>query len=576
MKIVVFAGTSEGKKAANLLAEKDYELYVTVATEYGKDIFEEDLLSKNISLLEGRLSAEQMSQLVSRCDMVVDATHPFAVEVSKNILSACEKEQKPYLRIVRDNQNAKQYEDLIIWAENQEQAIEIMNKTDEKVLLTTGSKDLPKYTKVKNYKERLFPRILPDIVSLEIAMQNEYKKKNIICMQGPFTHEVNAGMLDMTGAKLLLTKETGESGGYIEKLSACRETNAKAIVIKKPKEEIEKQNPAIQTQKMTADELERFIADFCSDKKSFDFADIQRFKEKISSEENICEKEKICFDNEKKGKNILEFADRNFENISDKTFNENTYKINLSYSSRSSVAKSEGFLPNTELEIGEQSEVTVPKTYFGKNSDNNTSSKAKSGKLSAEEYFSIEQSEVTVPKTDFNTNLRFPIFIDLKDKSVTIIGSGNIARRRIKSLLRYGARVRVVSPNAGSNLEMAGILDFESEQNPMYNGSVEVINRKYEQGDLENSVLVVSATDDREVNHKVYLEAKSRGIFVSVADKKEECTYYFPATWQGDGLSVGIVSDGADHSYVKKSSDIIRRMLDDIDFKGIRGNDEQN
>ncbi|MDO5096123.1 MAG: precorrin-6A reductase [Peptostreptococcaceae bacterium] len=493
MKIVIFAGTSEGKATATLLAEKGHELFVTVATEYGKCVFEESLTQQNVHLLEGRLNIDEMTNLVEQADLVTDATHPYAVEVSKNIVTACERAQKPYLRILRGNQDAKAYEDVILWAKDQDDAIRIMNEYDGRVLMTTGSKDLPKYTAVNNYKERLFPRILPDMVSLEIAMGSDYKKKNIICMQGPFTHEVNESMLEMLGADFLLTKETGESGGYYEKLSACRAANAKAIVIKRPPEEIDKKSDAkIPMGSCTLHELNAFLSnrgesDFKLEQLELWLSDYRaRDEEKNPPLEAIYTKEETLLVND-------ETKDR------------------------------EALLQN-------------------------------------------EMSDVTVPKISFETAPRFPIFLDLKDKLVTVIGSGNIARRRIKALLSYGAKVRVISPNASSNLEMAGILDWEEDIASGYRGEIEIINRTYEYGDLKDAVIAVTATDNREVNHQVYKEACERKIFVSVADKKDESSYFFPATWLGDSLSVGIVGDGTDHRYVRQSADAIREALDKLNL----------
>lgn len=487
MKIVIFAGTSEGKATANLLAEQGHELFVTVATEYGKCIFEESLTQKNVHLLEGRLRIDEMEKLIASADLAVDATHPYAVEVSKNIVKACESVQKPYLRILRGNQDAKAYEDVILWAQDQEDAIRIMNEKEGRVLLTTGSKDLPKYTAVKDYKERLFPRILPDMVSLQIAMDNDYKKKNIICMQGPFTEEVNASMLEMIGADFLLTKETGESGGYYEKLSACRIANAKAIVIRRPQEEIDKRtDPIIEMASATVVELKRFLAQ----QEGEDFS-LSALKEQVQ-----------------------QYRKDPSERMSD----------------HPDKASGKGAI-DAESTIQEQ-----------------------------------EMSEVTVPKVSFENVPRFPIFLDLKDKIVTVIGSGNIARRRIKALLSYGTKVRVISPNASNNLKMAGILDWEDELMPSYRGGIEVIDRRYEPGDLEGAVIAVTATDDREVNHQVYNEACDRKIFVSVADKKDESSYFFPATWLGENLSVGIVGDGTDHRYVRRSAEAIREALDRLNL----------
>lgn len=476
MKIVVFAGTTEGKVVAELFADNGFDVYVTVATEYGKDIFEEFLKNKKINILEGRLNIDEMKNLIKDSIFVVDATHPYAVEVSKNIVIACEQEGKNYMRIVRENKKIDIYEDSIIWADDQEDAIRIMNELDGNILLTTGSKDLPIYTNVRDYHDRLFPRILPDIISLEIAFNNNYKKKNIICMQGPFTHDANVSMMRMINAKYLLTKETGDTGGYKEKLSACEAVGAKAIVIKKPIEELEKQKDNVKI-KMISIEV-REIKEYLN-------------KNKITLDSND--------DFKKIEKEIVDFDDiKNFLN---------EYKKNYLFSdSKTKVKKEE-----------------VP---------------------------------------------RFPLFISLDNKNVVVIGSGKIAQRRINTLLKYNANVKVISPNASENIKNSNIIDKNMLNNIIFE------NREYEDGDISNVVVAVAATNNRDVNHKIYISATKQNIPVSVADSKEESNFYFPAIWAKNGLSLGLVGDGTDHSYVRKSADLIRETIERLPLKEFRRNDE--
>lgn len=461
MKTVVFAGTTEGRVVAELFSENGFEVFVTVATEYGKDIFEEFLKNKNTNILEGRLNIDEMKNLIKDADFVVDATHPYAVEVSKNIVIACQDTNRNYMRIVRAKKNIDIYSDSIIWAEDQEDAIRIMNEATGNILLTTGSKDLPKYTNVKDYHDRLFPRILPDIVSLEIAFGSNYKKKNIICMQGPFTHDVNVSMMEMIDAKYLLTKETGDTGGFKEKLSACEAIGAKAIVIRKPIEELEKQkdNSSVDMISLEVNELRVYLDEYGND---VDFDKIRRF-----------------------------------------------------ISSKKSLAK----------EIG-----------------------------------SSKKRVENIP--------RFPLFISLDNKKAVVIGSGNIAQRRINTLLKYNALVKVISPNAGENIANSDIIDKEKIQNIICE------DREFVSGDTNGATVVVTATDNRAVNNAVYLEASEQNIPISVADSKDESNFYFPAIWAKDGLSIGIVGDGTDHSYVRKSADLIRYTIEKLPLKEFRRNDE--
>lgn len=149
-------------------------------------------------------------------------------------------------------------------------------------------------------------------------------------------------------------------------------------------------------------------------------------------------------------------------------------------------------------------------------------------------------------------NLKFPLFIDLTDKKAVVVGGGKIAVRRIKTLLLFGARVKAVAESF-----------IEKEDNP----NIEYIEKSYEEKDLEGAFIVVGATDKREINHRIYVYCKENGILHSIADKKEECDFYFPAVCTNEKLSIGITSDGSDHSLVRKTAEEIRRLI---------GNGEEN
>ena len=99
--ILVFAGTTEGRKIAEYLRGHAPEVYVCTATEYGKELVED---GENIHVLAGRLDVAGMGELARGCqaELVIDATHPFAMEVSKNIRTMCEKADIPCVRVLRE------------------------------------------------------------------------------------------------------------------------------------------------------------------------------------------------------------------------------------------------------------------------------------------------------------------------------------------------------------------------------------------------------------------------------------------------------------------------------------------
>ena len=85
-------------------------------------------------------------------------------------------------------------------------------------------------------------------------------------------------------------------------------------------------------------------------------------------------------------------------------------------------------------------------------------------------------------------------------------------------------------------------------------------------GDLAGAFLAVAATDDREVNRSVGEEARKLGIPVSVADRREECTFFFPAVCEHRGVTVGLVShSGGDHRRAAEAASAVRKALEELD-----------
>ena len=165
--------------------------------------------------------------------LVIDATHPYASEVTANIKAACAESGAEYLRLLRPRTPAEGVKTVQDTAE----AVEWLKGHEGKVLLTTGSKELDAYTAIPNYAERLYPRVLPTATVLQKCEALGFPGSHILAMQGPFSHEMNVALLYQTDAQILVTKDTGASGGFAEKLSAACETGATVLVIARPTEE---------------------------------------------------------------------------------------------------------------------------------------------------------------------------------------------------------------------------------------------------------------------------------------------------------------------------------------------------
>lgn len=146
------------------------------------------------------------------------------------------------------------------------------------------------------------------------------------------------------------------------------------------------------------------------------------------------------------------------------------------------------------------------------------------------------------------TSFRFPLFIDLNNKKVVIVGGGTIALRRAEVLLSFGARVTIIAPECST-----------------VPAGVTFLRRCYQQGDLVGACLAVAATNDRTVNEQVGKEAAAAGIPVSVADRKEESTFFFPAICAGSGLIAGVVSQGEQHKKTATAAKKIRAVLEELE-----------
>lgn len=233
-RFAVFSGTSEGRQLADWAEEKGIEkdFIFFVATEYGGEMMKEHV---NIDVRQGRLTPDEMNDILGSEDVeyVIDATHPYATKVTDNIKTACNNEFE-YLRLYRERIESNV--DGLILADSIEEAVEILNNSTEKVLLTTGSKEIAKFGGVLDKKNRLIARVLPTVESINLCLDAGIEKRNIIAMQGPFTKEMNIATMRQYGLKTLVTKDTGTVGGFQDK-AALSELGYRVIIIKRPTDE---------------------------------------------------------------------------------------------------------------------------------------------------------------------------------------------------------------------------------------------------------------------------------------------------------------------------------------------------
>ena len=231
-KILIFSGTTEGRNLSELLSHVRIPAVVCVATEYGSIVMP-DL--DGITLHQGRMNQDEMRSFMKKEEysVVVDATHPFATVVSENIKESAKEKKLPYLRLQRET---RQEEEEICFQDSKE-CIKALEKTKGNIFLTTGSKELALYCEKEELRKRIYARVLPGEESIKLCNQAGLKGKQIIAIQGPFLEELNIALMKQYEIRYMVTKESGRTGGFFEKINAAKRAGVKVFVIGNPEKE---------------------------------------------------------------------------------------------------------------------------------------------------------------------------------------------------------------------------------------------------------------------------------------------------------------------------------------------------
>lgn len=293
MHIFLFGGTTEGRKIAEAIVEVNREwaardaaacaahesselpiaAEVYVTTTYGASLLP---AGPGIRVHVGRLDAEEMTALFEAAQqtsaplLVIDATHPYAAVVSENILTACAAAGVRCIRVEREDSGAGEHgtesaqkalperestgaggkasaseSAEFHWVESIEEAAAWLAQSDRSsseaaqrpnILITTGSKELAPYTRIPDFAARCYVRALPTVEALEKCQALGFRRDHLILMQGPFSEEMNVAQLRYAEAGYLVTKASGETGGFPEKCEAALALGVEVICVGRPKE----------------------------------------------------------------------------------------------------------------------------------------------------------------------------------------------------------------------------------------------------------------------------------------------------------------------------------------------------
>ena len=234
MRVLLFGGTTEGRELASWLANRPgVDVVAYSATEYGGSLVE---AGKHLQSRVERLDADAMRAVMEQGGFacVVDATHPYADLVTANIATAAKAAGLPVLRVVRDAEPDGPW----TGARDVEEAAGLLAEREGNILLTTGSKDLGTFTAaLPDFAERLYARILPVESSLAHARSLGIPVSHIIAMQGPFSAELNCALIHELDIAVVVTKASGSTGGFWEKVEAAKDCGCELVVIHRPLEE---------------------------------------------------------------------------------------------------------------------------------------------------------------------------------------------------------------------------------------------------------------------------------------------------------------------------------------------------
>ncbi|GAB6066563.1 bifunctional precorrin-2 dehydrogenase/sirohydrochlorin ferrochelatase [Aquifex pyrophilus] len=127
----------------------------------------------------------------------------------------------------------------------------------------------------------------------------------------------------------------------------------------------------------------------------------------------------------------------------------------------------------------------------------------------------------------------FPLFVNLKGKKVLVVGGGKVGTRKVKSLLPFGANVKVVSPKFTEELLHLGNM-----------GKVELVKRRFKPSDLKGVDIVIVAVDNIKLQERIYRLCEKRKILCNSVDSPEFCNFIFPSVIKRGNLVIGISTSG--------------------------------
>lgn len=230
--ILVLAGTLDGREIAAGLKTSGYEVLAAVVSEYGRFLAEQCGVKAQAAAMTDRELEQFIREKGIR--LIVDATHPYAVNVSRNARQAAEQAGIPCIRYERPASELPEYPKLQVAGDMEEAAVKAV-KAGKTVFLTTGSHTLASFRKAATGTEcRLVARVLPQPEVIAACLAAGFSPSDIVAAQGPFSEELNRALFREYAADVMVTKNSGTIGGTKEKINAAMSLDMTVVVVQRP------------------------------------------------------------------------------------------------------------------------------------------------------------------------------------------------------------------------------------------------------------------------------------------------------------------------------------------------------
>jgi len=228
----LIGGTSESVQLAQAIASLGLPCIVSVTTATAQALY---LQTPSLQVWVGRMDTSKIERFLQEQQIVaiLDASHPYAVEISQQAYAIASVRQIPYLRFERLALDTQTENTQIIVLDSFETLLAGNYLHQQRVLLTVGSKVLPLF---RNWQQlsTLYARIIPAVNSLEVAISAGFSSERIIAVRPPISPELEKALWRQWNISLVITKASGVAGGEDIKRTVAAQLSIPLIIISRP------------------------------------------------------------------------------------------------------------------------------------------------------------------------------------------------------------------------------------------------------------------------------------------------------------------------------------------------------